>query len=527
MNPMTAVSSRPSRSRAGGILPALVIASLLVPATAHAMDTDVTNEETAQFYDVRSPAASVSGQTLYEMQRLTATLGLGLYNLLPAAPSDSKAPDLSFRARIRYDANYGVGPDETDPAKVGSFIPGLNEQLVDLMYAYLEGRRFAGGWLGFKLGRQYVTDVLGWWAFDGGEVSVTTPYYFKVEAYGGLEERAGMPLSDARFAADGVWRGNRSDYDSALYPQFQPARLAPAFAAAVDSTGFTWIHARLSYRRVYDTGASNTTEFAGGLFPANIYDKTRISSDRLGYAIDGSLADFGGFKAGLVYDFYRGDFTSIYASVDGYLGKKVTVSADYDYYVPSFDGDSIWNFFAGEPTNDVGLRGNVDVNDKLSIAGGAHVRIYAVQTEAFNPTAGTSAIYMPSPYYSAAATYFPSNGHPMDEGGDIRARWRTGETNVALRATGAWGGEGDRVGADINGEHVFDSRYVASVRTGVWQWDDKLRESQSSTTFSYVLGAGYRFAPRSQGSVEWEHDINGLVGQRFRIMLNLTLAVAR
>jgi hypothetical protein len=527
MKPMTAVSARPSRFVAARVLPVLVIASALVPATAFAWDADVTNDTAVQFYDVRSPAAPVSGMTDYERRRLTTTLGVGLYNLIPGPPGDPRAPDLSFRARIRYDADYGVNSDETDPKKFSTLVPGLNAQLFDLMYAYLEGRRFAGGWLGFKLGRQYVTDILGWWAFDGGEVSVTTPYYFKAEAYGGLEERGGMPLSTPRFAADGVWRGNRSDYDASLYPQFQPARLAPAFAVALESTGFTWIHGRLTYRRVYDTGSSNTTEFAGGLYPPNIYDKSRISSERLGYAIDGSLADLGGFKAGIIYDFYRGDVTSLYGSLDGYLGKKVTVSADYDYYVPSFDGDSIWNFFAGEPMNDVGVRGNVDVNDQLSIAGGAHFRVYDVQTTAFNPTAGTTAVYMPSPYYNAAATYFPSNGHPFDEGGDIRARWRTGETNVSLRATGAWGGEGDRVGGDLNGEHVFESRYVARASAGVWQWDDKLRETQSTTTFSYVLGAGYRFAPRSQGSVEFEHDINGLVGSRFRLLFALNLAVGK
>ena len=69
------------------------------------------------------------------------------------------------------------------------------------------------------------------------------------------------------------------------------------------------------------------------------------------------------------------------------------MSADYDYYVPSFDGDSIWNFFAGEPMNDVGLRANVDVNDQLSVAGGAHVRVYDVQTAAFNPVRGPGQLH--------------------------------------------------------------------------------------------------------------------------------------
>src|SRR4029077_21220942 len=116
------------------------------------------------------------------------------------------------------------------------------------------------------------------------------------------------------------------------------------------------------------------------------------------------LSNIGGAKAGIVYDFYRGDITSLYASLDAYAGTKVTISADYDYYVPSFDGDSIWNFFAGEPMNDAGLRGNVDVDRRLSIAATALLRIFNVQTAPFDP--GTPN-YSPSPNYvsSAALTY--------------------------------------------------------------------------------------------------------------------------
>ena len=112
-----------------------------------------------------------------------------------------------------------------------------------------------------------MTDVLGWWAFDGGEASVTTPYFLKAEVYGGLEERGGMPLSTPRFEADGVWAGSRTGFDSSLYPSFSLPRLAPAFGVALESTGVTWIHGRLTYRRVYNTGSSNTTEFANGSTP--------------------------------------------------------------------------------------------------------------------------------------------------------------------------------------------------------------------------------------------------------------------
>ena len=179
-------------------------------------------------------------------------------------------------------------------------MPGLNEQLVDLMYAYVEGRRFAGGWLGFKVGRQYVTDVLGWWAFDGGEASVTTPYFLKAEVYGGLEERGGMPLSTPRFEAEGVWRGNRSGYDPSLYPQFQPARLAPAYAVALESTGVTWIHGRLTYRRVYEhRQLERHRSSRSGLLPPAVYTGSRVSSERLGLRDRRQLRKHRGSQGGL------------------------------------------------------------------------------------------------------------------------------------------------------------------------------------------------------------------------------------
>ncbi|MGO9838894.1 MAG: hypothetical protein ACLP1X_32335 [Polyangiaceae bacterium] len=499
-----------------------LLVAMLATAPAYAMDAEVTSDTAAQFYNVSSP----SGITVLTRRRLTTTIGVAAYNLVDTPDGDPRAADISFRARVRYDADYGASGSEQDPTQTGSFVPGYDTGVpgaVDVMYAYLEGRRLLHGMLGFKLGRQYVTDALGWWSFDGGEVSLTTPYYLKAEAYGGLEERGGMPLSTSRFEADGIWRGDRNGYDPSLYPSFQPAAIAPAYGVALESVGVTWLHARLSYRRVYNTGGSNVSEFASGIYAPAVYDGTRISTDKLGYAVDANLPNVGGVKAGVVYDLYRTDVTNLYATVDGYLGRKVTVSADYDYYVPSFDADSIWNFFAGEPMNDVGVRANVDVSDRISVAGGGRLKIFDVQTAPLDP-GGTS--YSPYTNFNtkAPADMYPSNGHPFDEGANLSGRYRTGETLVGLRANGNWGGEGDRVGADVSAQRIFETRYVASVRTGVWQWDDKLRPDRDATSFNYVLGLGYRFLPRSQALVEWEHDINRLVGQRFRLMLWLTLA---
>jgi hypothetical protein len=463
---------------------------------------------------------------------LTTTLGVSAYDLIERRQGDISSPELSFRARVRYDADYGANGASVDPTNFGSFVPGLGslgsaQGAVDLMYAYVEGRRFLSGWLGFKLGRQYVTDALGWWSFDGADISANTPFYMKAEAYAGFEQRGGLPLSSARFERDGIWRGDRSGLDPSAYPQFQPAALAPAYGAALESTGVTWLHGRLTYRRVYNTGTSNVTEFASGLYAPAVYDGGRISSERLGYAMDTNLADALGLKAAIVYDFYNAEVTSMYASADTYVTKEVTVSADYDYYVPTFDADSIWNFFAAEPTNDLGLRANVDVNRQLSVAGGGHVRIFNLQQgpNVGCPNLGCAPPNQPSVNYMGA--YFPTNGHPFDEGAKLSARWRTGETLFTLRGSGNFGDEGQRVGADAYWQRIFETRWLASVCAGVWQWEDKLRPERSTASFGYVAGAGYRFAPRARTMLEFEHDINGLVGSRVRLMLWLNLAVTK
>ncbi|MBV9948494.1 MAG: hypothetical protein JOZ69_16710 [Myxococcales bacterium] len=511
------------------MLVALGTAFALLPRPARAADPEGTADLAAQFYDVRSP----TGETVLQRRRLTASVGVSAYDLLTTPPGDVKAPTLTLRARLRYDADYGTNGNVTDPAQVNDFVPGHQNNLVDLMYAYIEGRRFAGGLVGFKVGRQYVTDALGWWSFDGGEVSVTTPFFVKAEVYGGFEQRGGIPLSTGRYESEGIWRASRGGFDpnrnlSSLYTSFQPSEVAPAFGAALESTGSTWIHGRLTYRRVYNTGASNVSEFASGLYAPATYESWRISSDRLGYAMDVNAAKVGGLKLGVVYDLYRSEITSLYGSIDAYLGNKVTLGADVDYYVPWFDGDSIWNFFAGQPTTTGTVRANVDVNRHLSLSAGALVKFYTVQTSPFDPISGASNPkqfgYSPS-LGPAGLTYFPPNEHPTDEGGNLAVRWRTGETQLGLRGAGTFGDEGSRVGADLSGEHLFEGRYIVSGRAGVWQWNDKLRADRDAVGANYVASVGYRFEQRSRATVDWEHDINRIAGQRFRVLVRLTVAV--
>jgi len=62
---------------------------------------------------------------------------------------------------------------------------------------------------------------------------------------------------------------------------------------------------------------------------------------------------------------------------------------------------------------------------------------------------------------------------------------------------------------------------------GLWHWEDNLRPDRSALSFGAVLGGAYRFFPRSQVGVEWENDINQLVGWRIRVLAYLRLAVTK
>jgi hypothetical protein len=494
----------------------LVALACLVPRRALALEPEVTADTAAQFYDVRSP----TGETVIARRRLTTTLGVSVYDLYDH-PNEPTGPTLSFRARMRYDADYGGSGAETDPSNASGVVPGFDRGPVDLMYGYVEGRRFLGGWLGFKLGRQYVVDQLGWWSFDGGQVKITTPYYFAGELYGGLEQRGGMPLSTPRFEREGIWRGDRTGYDPSLYPSFQPNDVAPAYGAALESAGLTWLHGRLTYRRVNNTGASNVTQFANGLRQPVSYSGTRISQERLGGGFDATLPDVGGVKAGCAYDLYNARFANIFASVDGYVSRKLTLSLDYDFYVPTFDADSIWNFFLAMPMNDLGVRASWDATDHLAFSAGARARAFEVQTanEPVSQDATTS------PNNLSAGNYFPKSSLDMMGGGNLSARWHFGEGAIGARSNADFAKNGERLGVDLYGERTLETRYVLSARTGLWQWDDHLRTDRDAVSFQYVLGVGYKLWQRSLVFVDFEHDMNRIAGQRFRGMLWLSLAV--
>ncbi len=494
-----------------GILGAIAAAAGWAPP-ARAYEAEVDASISAQYYSLSSPWGSPE----LRRRRYTQTLGLAVWNI--QGVDDPRGPRLSFQSRMRLDADFGQSSAER--ALGGpSYIPGLQETPLDFMYAYLEGQRYFDGYVGFKLGRQYVFDTLGFWSFDGGLVTLSTPANVVIEGFAGFEQRGGgIPyFGTRRFEAQGVYRGDRTGYDANYYPMFlDQSRLAPAAGVAVEASAFGVLHSRLSYRKVMNRDEVNVSPFVDLGNGQYFLRGTRTSSERLGYSLRASSQKIGAVTGSFVYDFYNQIFSEYAVNANAYLSSSVTVGASFDSYTPTFDGDSIFNWFSRSPTTSALLRSEVRFSRRLqaSLSGGLR----------WFETEGNPSTYAANPRVQETHRLY-------DLTVDAGARYDLGDTSISLRGGGESGERGHRFGGDVTGRRRFSARYDGLCNLSLWDWSDGLRPDRDATSFGYVLGAGVtpgpNFFARSRLGVELEHQMNRVVGQRFRALLTLDLTVLK
>jgi hypothetical protein len=99
-----------------------------------------------------------------------------------------------------------------------------------------------------------------------------------------------------------------------------------------------------------------------------------------------------------------------------------------------------------------------------------------------------------------------------------------------VRARGMFerGDAGHRQGGDLYGERRWmGGRWTTSARVSLYDWKDNLRAERDATSFAYVLGGGFRPSRVVEAFLEWEHDMNRLVGQRYRLLAVVSLAVTK
>lgn len=560
-----AVGLAANRKLFGGVL---VLGGVLgASPPAHAADVELTGTVAFQGYEVASPWG-------YEVERrrLLGTLGFSLYHL----QGDFVPGKADYNARVifRVNSEFGLDAAETDfdQAAGGRFLPGVSAARMDLMQAYVEGKHLADGWLSFRAGRQNVTDALGWWSFDGGLVRLHTPAFFDVEAYGGLEQRGGLFLSTSRYESQGVWRGDHSGFDkddgtgprSSDFPSFLQPGVAPAFGVAIESAGPNWLHGRLTYRRVYNTGEVFTRQFED---PATGYPTVsglRVSSDRIGYAANIEKTDLGGLKGGFSYDLYNELVPSAFGGVEAYIGPHVTAGLDVDHYHPTFDGDSIFNWFTHNANTTATGRVAARLTKKIDLAAQGGARMFSTegdpeefgraQCEAIRNSPGTvdpdakvkscldglarysvgdglpnnppaQAVYAASRDEANRETRFSVDGL-----GTLVARYRDTLGNLELRGMAQLGERGHRVGGDISGERSFEGGlFSLGARASLYGFSNEQNvvDQGNLMSFGYVLGAGLKPLDLARLGAEWEHNINDQVGQRFRVLARLDVMWGR
>ncbi|MEM1029435.1 MAG: hypothetical protein AAGN82_03750 [Myxococcota bacterium] len=523
----------------------LVVATVVVPRLrrARAADFEVTGDVAAQGYDVVSPW----GDVILGRRRILSTVGLSGHHL--QGDYEPGEADYSARLRLRLDLDFGIANAEENfsDANLDLFIPGLDPTPVDLMYGYVEGRNLAGGWLHFKAGRQYVTDVLGWWSFDGARVGVTTPLYLKAELYGGLEQRGGLPLSTGRFESQGVWRGHRNGFENraSAFPSYQVAAPAPAVGLALESDGPNWIHGRFTYRRVWNTGAvflNQTPDPTTGGF--DTFDQTRVSSERLGYAGSAYIMDVGALRGGVAYDLLNEQINRAYGSLEFFpVPQRLTTGFDLDFYVPTFDGDSIWNWFTRNPVVTATVQASARPVDGLDVTLRGGSRVWLADGDPDTWARAQCAVASSNAEVLARCL---RDGVDASQGGErsfsrdernratqaapdlildaaTHYRWPTGRLGLSGTLQTGFGGAASNRGRRTGG--VFSARQSLAGeivwlggRVSVFDWDDPLRPDRHATSFGYVLAPEWRPWRFATMRLEWEHHTNRLVGQRYRAL---------
>lgn len=536
------------------------------PEPASAADFEVWGSTAAQAYEVGSPWG-------YEIERrrFLQTLGFSVNHLQGKfAPGEA---DYRVRVMLRVDADFGLGQHlpadlvdaETNYELSGGarFAPGLSTARFDLMLAYVEGTNVADGWFTFRAGRQLVSDVLGWWSFDGGLLRLQTPTFFDVELYGGFEQRGGLAVSTSRYEAQGVWRGARPGFDqdggprSSDYPSYQFASYAPAFGAALETAGPNWLHARVHYRRVYNTGEAFTRQFedpAGG-YPT--VEGLRISSDKIGGAATVNKTDLGGVKGGLAYDLYNQMFSTAYGGIEAYLGDRVTVGLDADHYRPTFDADSIFNWFTINPTTTATGRVEARFTKHIDMSAQGGVRLWETEGDpeeygglqcvasglpedckarglVTDPSGDATQLVDPTPNAPNSGdevtvfsgSYRTEENRPaiytLDGLGQLAARFRHPLGRLEARGMLQYGERGHRGGADVSGEKIFaGGRYSVGGRLSLFDFGNPLAREEEDAhvlTFGWVAAAAIKPLDLTKVSAEFEHDINERVGHRFRVV---------
>lgn len=407
--------------------------------------------------------------------------------------------------------------------------PELGNHRPELLFAYIEGRRL-GGWLTLRLGRQLTWDLLDLRGLDGLQISAQTPLYLAIDAWGGLSQNGGLAIDPSLYVLDGTSRRPALSATRAFDDRGQQW-LAPQPTLGVSArlTGVPDLQVRISYRHTFSPTAQ--TQAAGcapgqGCAPAWGSIEDRLAGSAHGRLLDGRLQGF----AALRYDLLSGRLDEAQASLRGVLAGSAaatgrgqhTLSADYRYDVPTWDGDSIWNVFASDPYHHAGLR----YHGRRALSTSARASSRAVRSELTWTLGGYSRLFFDTARATAplAEAVSVQSLHPA-AGGDASLLYRRGSSH--LRLDGFYGGGygGTQAGGDVAGRWAL-LRDTVSIESRVLYtyYADELRDSSRSHGLALQLGVRWAFIRGALLHVFVEDSVDRYSSSQVRLLASLDLS---
>ncbi len=397
---------RPASRRA--LITAAVAVAVAIPAPADAYEFWLRSQTIGQAFQLREYAL-VGPDVILGRRRFTQTLALRIWDIGDFAKQRriSRLPErgirISWQSYLRVDHDFGSfangriteGLQRRDALDI---IPELEETLInlDVLYGYAEVAGIADDRVSLRVGRIPFDDGWGASALDGGAARVELPQLIgraaiAISAAAGLRVRQSSPVGlssyeldgtagaacreyvEAATAGTGTWKlidrnreinGSRFSSDLEFCPQRD--RLQPTVAIAIATSRLRRFGAELGYRRTWSStvgliGPVDRLDFADqGLYPNEFGQApdSGVNEERLHARVHGewkrdalSIGPYANARFSLLH----AAFDRVDAGVRLARGPH-SLEPSVEYFLPTFDGDSIFNVFSIEPTTDLRLR---------------------------------------------------------------------------------------------------------------------------------------------------------------------------
>lgn len=371
---------------------------------AHAYEFWLRTQSIGQVYQLRQ--YKLVGPDLFQgRRRYTQTLALRIDDIgdLSRTRRESRVPDrglrISWQSYLRVDHDFGTftsGRIRLSPVTrrdAIDVIPELAESVagLDLAYGHLSLDGLADDRLTVKLGRMLEDD--GWQSLgvDGAAVRFELPGVpLAIAADGGLRVRADSPLGLAELELDGTSGAGCTEYVEGATPGTGTWQLVDRDRVITNkrlSSDFEYCPQRTMRQPTIgvEVATAHTGRFAAAIGYRRTWSETfgligapdRLAQTDLGlYPNELGQAPDSGVNEERIYARVNGRLRSGALAVEPYANARVsllhaaldrvdagvrlvrgahTLEPSVAYFLPTFDGDSIFNVFSIEPTRDARL----------------------------------------------------------------------------------------------------------------------------------------------------------------------------